>query len=86
MDGGEVGAFGGCEVQAANMSSNPNARGSPSGSGGRGYIGWTHDAGHNAGFRRRLPRGQRMWVIYLNIAIAVIIAAFFIVWTIRSRK
>jgi len=27
-----------------------------------------------------------MWVIYLNVAIAVAIVAFFVVWTMRGRK
>jgi hypothetical protein len=34
----------------------------------------------------RQPGEERMWVIYLNVAIAVAIAAFFIVWTMRGRK
>jgi len=27
-----------------------------------------------------------MWVIYLNVAIAVAIVAVFVVWTMRGRK
>ena len=42
--------------------------------------------GHNAGFGSRLPRNQHMWVIYLNVAIAVALVAFFVVWTMRGRK
>ena len=42
--------------------------------------------GHNAGFGSRPPRNQRMWVIYLNVAIAVALVAFFVVWTMRGRK
>ncbi|HZH07353.1 MAG TPA: hypothetical protein VEY69_11810 [Lautropia sp.] len=41
---------------------------------------------HNDGIPSRSPGEQRMWVIYLNVAIAVAIVAFFVVWTMRGRK
>jgi hypothetical protein len=33
-----------------------------------------------------MPREPRMWVIYLNVAIAVALVAIFVVWTMRGRK
>jgi hypothetical protein len=41
---------------------------------------------HNAHPDSRLPRKLRMWVVYLNVAIAVAIVAIFVVWTMRGRK
>jgi hypothetical protein len=41
---------------------------------------------HNAALRSRSPGKNRMWVVYLNIVIAVLIVALFIVWTFRGRK
>jgi hypothetical protein len=29
---------------------------------------------------------RTMWVIYLNVALAVVIVAVFVIWTLRGRK
>ena len=41
---------------------------------------------HNAALRSRSSGKNRMWVVYLNIVIAVLIVALFIAWTFRGRK
>jgi hypothetical protein len=43
-------------------------------------------AGHNDDIGSRVTGKERMWVIYLNAAIAVAIVAVFVVWTMRGRK
>jgi hypothetical protein len=52
--------------------------------GAQGREGGT--ARHNAGTGSRALGNKRMWVIYLNAAIAVAIVAAFVVWTMRGRK
>jgi hypothetical protein len=36
--------------------------------------------------RSRSRGNNRMWVVYLNVVIAVLIVAVFVIWTIRGRK
>ncbi len=43
-------------------------------------------ARHNAALRSRSPGNNCMWVIYLNVLIAVLIVAVFVIWTMRGRK
>jgi hypothetical protein len=43
-------------------------------------------ARHNPALRSRSGENNRMWVVYLNVIIAVAIVAVFVVWTMRGRK